>query len=86
LWTHYAPPDKAALTQNGFRGMLYKEFGLKDMLSGMSPKPFWPDHDSLLTMLRQRGFQHITTVEHNPAHPHGPGITLVAAKAGSASR
>jgi SAM-dependent methyltransferase len=78
LWTHYAPEKEANLEMNGYRGVNYKEFGLSDPLSGMSPQSFWPTLDHLKRMLLYYGFSKTTIIENDENHPHGPCITLAA--------
>lgn len=80
LWTHYAQENKANKVENGYRGMIYKEGGVVDPLSGLSPESFWPSLGSLADMLKQYGFKTIHYIEDNPGHPHGPCITLSATK------
>jgi len=80
LWTHYAAENRAHQTANGFRGLTYRELGFRfgHPLSGLSPSSFWPTLNALIAMLQQSGFKTIQIIENNPAHPHGPAITLAA--------
>ncbi len=78
LWTHYAPEKKANLEMNGYRGMAYKESGLLDPLSGMSPESFWPTLEDLKRMLSKNGFCKITIVENDENHENAPCITMAA--------
>jgi SAM-dependent methyltransferase len=80
IWTHYADPAKADKVVNGYRGLLYQEYGMADSLSGMSAKSFWPTLEALTEMLNRYGFTTINIIEDNPLHPHGPSITLAAKK------
>jgi len=78
IWTHYAADKKANKTINGFRGMEYRESGLRDPLSGLSPNSFWPTLEALTEMLTKHGFTTIRLIENNPSHPHGSAVTLAA--------
>jgi len=79
IWTHYADSARADQTvKNGYRGILYREHGMADSLSGMSAKSFWPTFDALTGMLNRYGFTTIHTIEDDRLHPHGPAITLAA--------
>ncbi|MGQ0600087.1 MAG: class I SAM-dependent methyltransferase [Anaerolineales bacterium] len=78
LWTHYAPDHKAKLNQHGWQGMLYKEHGLKDKLSGLSAHSFWPNRKSLQLMIEQAGFGRVAPVHDDAQHVHGPAVTLMA--------
>ena len=90
LWTHYARGDVSEAggralkgaentTVNGFEGWAYKERGLADPLSGMSPSSFWPTLDGLKEMLKKSGFGEIEVIRDNPNNPDGPAVTLAAA-------
>lgn len=78
VWTHYAAGKKAKRTLNGFQGLKYRESGLGDPLSGLSPSSFWPTLEALAEMLTKQGFMAIRLIENNPSHPHGPAVTLAA--------
>ncbi len=78
VWTHYAREEDANTTANGWKGYTYKEFGLADPLSGMSPDSFWPTLDGLQDMLREYGLEKVRLIEDDPDHPQGPAITLAA--------
>ena len=81
IWTHYAAEQKANKVVNGYRGLHYQEFGLKDVLSGLSAKSFWPTREALLAMLARHNFAATEIVEDDPGHMHGPAITLAARRA-----
>lgn len=96
VWTHYARGDVADsdlqvlkgarnTVRNGLEGWEYREGGLKDPLSGMSPSSFWPTLDGLRDMLKTHGFEEIHLIRDNPNNPHGPAITLAAMVPSSAS-
>lgn len=78
LATHYAPDEKANLLRNGYRGMLYQEFGLKEPLSGLSPDSYWPTLKALNQMLKDSGYRHIELCHDDHQHPHGPLVTIAA--------
>jgi SAM-dependent methyltransferase len=79
VWTHYTAEDKAIGTLNGYRGGVYRENGLGDPLSGMSPASFWPTLPELRRMLGDHGFTQVDLIEDDARHPHGPCVTLSAA-------
>ncbi len=78
IWTHYANETKADKTVGAYRGIIYKEFGLDDALSGMSPESFWPTLDSLKEMHTEYGFTKIQIIKNDTNHPNGPCVTLAA--------
>jgi len=80
LSTHYSLKNEKNINLNGFEGSMYNEFGLKDSLSGMSPKSFWPTLDALMNILKSSGFQNIIMLENTPNHQNGPIVTLSASK------
>jgi SAM-dependent methyltransferase len=85
IWTHYALDDRATervvVGGTELRGARQREFGPQDPLSGLQPTSFWPTRDSLTTMLRLTGWSEVAS-DVQPAHPDGPGITLVVRAAG----
>jgi quinol monooxygenase YgiN len=76
VWTHVASPHRANIHREGYRGMRYREWGMRDPLSGMSGHSFWPTLEELRRMLHETGFEDIELVEQDPTHPDGPGVTL----------
>jgi hypothetical protein len=78
IWTHYALESQATETVNGHRGLVYKEHGLADPLSGLSAFSFWPTLDALYLMLRSFDFRHFCVLENDPTHIHGPSVTFAA--------
>lgn len=78
LWTHYADERAAKKVVNGYRGVWFKEGGIRDPLSGVSRKSFWPTLGSLLALLTENGYDSIRILENNPRHPNGPSVTLAA--------
>jgi SAM-dependent methyltransferase len=80
VWTHYVADDEADTEVHGLRGWYYKEHGLADPLSGMSPDSFWPTLGGLQDMLKEYGYGTIHLIEDDPDHPQGPAITLAAAQ------
>lgn len=79
IWTHYAADDQADTIVEGYRGKAYREFGLADPLSGMSPESFWPTLNDLQTMLSRCGFAQIQIIEDKPGHSNGPSVIVTAA-------
>jgi hypothetical protein len=80
IWTHYAIPEKANKTINGYDGFWYKEGGIKHPLSGLSRKSYWVTVDSLQKMLDNYGFTNMKIYHDDKNHSHGPAITLGAWK------
>lgn len=89
LWTHYASGDVSEAggralkgaenaMANGFKGWAYRERGLADPLSGMSPSSFWPTLEGLKAMLKRNGFGEIEVIRDNPNNLDGPAVTLAA--------
>lgn len=78
MWTHYTKEEEVNTTEHGLPGYVYKELGLADPLSGMSPDSFWPTLEGLQDMLKEYGFDDIHLIEDVPDHPQGPAITLAA--------
>lgn len=78
MWTHYTKEEDVNTEAGGWQGFTYKELGLADPLSGMSPDSFWPTLDGLQNMLKKYGFKKIQLIEDDPDHPQGPAITLAA--------
>ncbi|MGL5094077.1 MAG: hypothetical protein ACRDD1_00715, partial [Planctomycetia bacterium] len=76
LWTHFCPPAKADAEQAGYRGCRYREFGVAEPLSGLSPTSFWPTLPELQRMLADVGWTEQTVVARDNSHPHGPTVTL----------
>ncbi len=76
VWTHYTARGRTTL--EGFGGTIFRESGLKDPLSGLSSRSFWPTLESLREMLDANGFKNIFVIENNPNHSEGPAITLAA--------
>jgi SAM-dependent methyltransferase len=80
IWTHYAKPEQATKTLEGYAGYDYREFGPGDPLSGLSAHSFRVTRASLMDMLGRYGFASVRVLEDNAGHPHGPCITLGAWK------
>lgn len=78
LWTHVARPTWRNTRRGGYRGSLYREGGVPDPLSGMSPSSFWPTESELIRMLHDAGFTKAEIIEREPDHPHGPAVLLDA--------
>jgi hypothetical protein len=79
LWTHYARAKEAKAVRHDYQGYIFRDwFFLFEALSGLSPTSFWPTREGLLQMLADYGYVDVTVVDDNPAHQHGPAITLAA--------
>ena len=55
--------------------MRYREGGLSDPLSGISPQSFWPTLEDLKEMIQVSGFRRIQEIDDS-AHTAGPCVTL----------
>lgn len=83
IWTHYATEAKVNTVANGYNGFIYKEYGLVDPLSGLSPDSFWPKFDDLRKMLSDYMFTKVHIIEDDPDHQNGACVTLTAQMKGS---
>jgi SAM-dependent methyltransferase len=86
LWTHYAPEHEAGVVREGYNGMLYREFGPDEPLSGMSELSFWPSMSELMRMLDDTGFEDVNILEDEDRHPHGPAVLLTCRSKAFVSR
>lgn len=75
LQTHYA--EDAELTVEGMGGRLYREFGTKDPLSGLSPESFWLTIPALTKRLETNAYA-VEVLDRDPGHRSGPLVTLAA--------
>lgn len=78
LWTHYAHGDKVRDEAEGFRGFWYREHGLKDPRSGLSPRSFWMTLPDIITRLEESGFGRVEIVQDDPEHDPHACVTLAA--------
>jgi SAM-dependent methyltransferase len=78
LWTHYARETEVTLSRHGYRGREYKEQGLEDPYSGLSPSSFWPTLKSLHEMLEHARFSSVRIIKDDPSCPPGPAVILTA--------
>jgi hypothetical protein len=78
LQTHYSTTED--VTADGMSGRLYREFGRKDPLSGLSPQSFWLTIPSLTERLEKNGYA-VELLEDEPSHPNGPIVTFAARRA-----
>jgi SAM-dependent methyltransferase len=81
LFTHYAPDDRATHSRGGYRGWEYREYGLQDPLSGLSPSSFWLTLAELRRMLAESGFDQLTVLQDRLDTPYGPFVHLIATMA-----
>ena len=72
------PDGRATVRRFGYAGSMYREFGRRDPLSGLSPESFWPTLDALRQMLADAGFGATAVCDHDAGHKHGPLVTLAA--------
>ena len=90
LGTHYVEPGEPGryLAANfsdadhhfegrTFRGKTYREGGLADPLSGMSPTSFWPFEADLIAMIRAAGYTRVDVLGKDLAN-RMPHITVLA--------
>ena len=78
IWTHYADDLAANVNQHGFRGLVHREGGKDEPLSGLSETAFWPTIGSLLTMLTTSGYRRMEVIKHDGTHRSAPAITIAA--------
>jgi SAM-dependent methyltransferase len=78
LWTHYAHGDEIRDERDGYRGFIYREKGLDDPRSGMTPTSFFMSLPDIVERLRMNGFSRIDIVEDRPAHKPHACVTLTA--------
>lgn len=81
IWTHYAGENEVEKVLHGFRGKWHGEQGLRDPLSGLSKKSFWPTLGSLFNMLTRNGYRTVHIIENEVEHSNGPAVTLAATRA-----
>ena len=90
LGTHYVEPMEVgrylkenfheAESRNGdhlYRGLEYREGGVKDPISGMSPTSFWPYEADLIAMIRDAGYTRVEVLGRDLVN-RMPHITLIA--------
>lgn len=81
LWTHYADDLSANETRHGCRGLIHREGGPNEPLSGMSETAFWPTLGSLLNLLTASGYETIQVLKNDPHHQNAPAVTIAASRA-----
>ena len=81
IWTHYAGENEVEKIVHGFRGKWHGEGGLRDPLSGLSKKSFWPTLGSLINMLTRNGYRTVHIIGNELEHPNGLVVTLAATRA-----
>jgi len=74
VWTHYALRAEAAT--GDYVGRWFRERGLRDPLSGLSRKSFWPILPDLERMVAAAGLGPMTILDTDPKHPAGPCVTF----------
>jgi tRNA (mo5U34)-methyltransferase len=80
LDTHYATPEMANQTNiSGLNYFEYKEFGYKDVFSGINPTSKWLLLDDIKETLKNHGFLNFFTIK-NEHERNGPRVSLVASK------
>lgn len=62
-----------------YRAYWYKEFGWRDVFSGVSPRSRWLHYSALEEALRDAGYRHIDLIETRQER-NGPRVCLVARK------
>jgi SAM-dependent methyltransferase len=81
LWTHHCTRDDTVVL--GYRGHWYREQGLDDPLSGLSPRSFWPTRSDLFAMLADAGWGAAEVLAEDWAND-APALTLAAERTGPA--
>jgi len=76
LSTHCAPPGKAdaviEVDRQQLRGMWWREGTVKDPLSGLQKRSFWPTQQCLEEMLTLTEWTQITWLDYAADHVNGP--------------
>lgn len=80
LDTQYARPDWAIVEREGLRGWVRAE-DPQDPQSGLSGTAFWPTLDELYRLLRESGYQTVTTLARLRDNRHGPRVRIAASRA-----
>jgi SAM-dependent methyltransferase len=80
LWTHVCGDHEVEAEVGGLPGRWVPEPRPPDPFAGLSPVSFWPTRDALVRRLSTSGLQPRVVVDENE-HPHGPAVTVAAARA-----
>ena len=80
MWTHYAGEYEAEERVHGLRGKWHQEGGIKDPLSGLSKRSFWPTLGSLIDMLTASGYRTVHIIGNQLDHVNGRAVTLAATR------
>jgi SAM-dependent methyltransferase len=78
LWTHYAQGANVRDKHGGFSGFFYREKGLNDPRSGMTPRSFFMRLPDIVERLRSNGYSRIDIIEERPQHQPHACVTLTA--------
>jgi SAM-dependent methyltransferase len=78
IWTQYAAEEEAIDVGRGLRGKIHGEGGPDEPLSGMSSTATWLTLGSLRSVLKASGYQRVDIIHDEPAHTHGPAVTIGA--------
>jgi|ERR1051325_8361416 hypothetical protein len=78
IWTAYAADDDANELPNGMRGKTQIEGGPDEPLSGLSATSTWLTLDSLMTLLKQSGYDSVELIQNDPADVNGPTVAIAA--------
>jgi SAM-dependent methyltransferase len=78
LWTHYAYGENVRNEHGGYRGFFYREKGISDPRSGMTPRSFFMQLPDVVERLRRNGYEWIHIVEDRPDHDPHACVTLTA--------
>jgi 2-polyprenyl-3-methyl-5-hydroxy-6-metoxy-1,4-benzoquinol methylase len=85
LWTHCAADDRAdasvQVDGHTLHGMWWREGSIKDPLSGLQKRSFWPTRDGLEQMLALTGWPQVTWFDYTTRSAHGPSGYLWAERA-----
>jgi SAM-dependent methyltransferase len=82
LWTHCTPDNKAdtvvEVKRHPLLGTWWREGPMKDRLSGLQKRSFWPTRECLDEMLELTGWPQITWFDYTTESAHGPSGYLWA--------
>jgi len=79
IWTHFCEEEKADSTLGNYRGRWWEEGDWSDPLSGAKDRSFWMTKDSILDLLKGKGFEDVEVLREGP-HRWGPVLTLRCGK------
>lgn len=78
LWTHYAHGDEIRDEHGGYPGFWYREKGVEDPRSGVSPRSFFMTLPDIVERLHKHGFTRVEVLDDRPTHKPHACVTLAA--------